>query len=65
MFLEDVEIKLIGRRLHINYFQGAIIVEDIKSKREAYDYLMGQLGRLHRLSSNLQREIHQFETPEG
>ena len=64
MFLEDIEVKLIGNRLHINYFQGATIVEEINSEKEAHDYLIGQLGKLHRLASNLQKEISQFEKPE-
>lgn len=63
MFREEVEVKLINNRLHINYFEGAIIV-DVQDKRDAYEYIQTQARRLASLRSNLLREGEKFAKDE-
>lgn len=59
MFREEVSVKLVGKRLHINYFEGVIIV-DVEDERDAYEYLQTQARRLASLRSNLLREAEKF-----
>lgn len=64
MFKEEISVQLINNKLHINYFEGAVVV-DVKDERDAYEYLQTQARRLASLRSNLLREAEKFIKQEG
>lgn len=64
MFNEDIKVVKRGKRLHINYFQGAIIVEDLQTDADAYEYCLTQARTLAMLRNNLLREAEKFNINE-
>ena len=59
MFIEDFKTSLVGNKLMINYFEGAVVV-DVENSTEANKYLMGQVAILDRLKSNMLKEADKY-----
>jgi hypothetical protein len=59
MFREQIEAELIGNRLHIRYFSGVVVVEDM-NRKQAHEYLTNQVRHLDALRNNLLKEADKY-----